>query len=174
MTKQRRHDENYDVATRVFPWIDEPVQCLAQSQDLHWCFFAMDVAESPCDWIRECFQCWPLCAYCWYVCDLDGYCDQEECLTNEPWARKKTSSIHGPPWFEQAYTELYEAIITTPWRPKTIWWRTPKRKTAQDSVLYYPEVLEAYRVSSIEAVWRNMFVLTVKKPAKRAAYEKIS
>ena len=155
--------ENRHIADRVFRWVeDEPVMCVAQSEDLHWVFFGMDWREPWCDLMSECTHCWPLCAWCWYDCTEDGECRRDDCETHEHWAATAAARVSGPPWFTLPYRELRQAIKDTPWRPQSlIRWRPPLRPSIGDNVLYYPEALATCRGRSMRDVWRSLAFLSL-------------
>ena len=118
----------------------------------------MEIREYPCDDSDECYQCWPRCAYCWRTCGLDGECDDEECLTNQCWT--SAHLVARPPWFTNAYHDLQQAIGRSPWRPPpTTSSRPPLVPLATDSVLYYPQMLEAWRCRNVREVWASMFFM---------------
>lgn len=160
------------IAENVFRHVtDDPVRCVAESEDLHWVFFGMDWREavSDCDLMEDCYNCWPRCAYCFYTCSLDGECDRDEddCPTHADWATVAARRVSGPPWFTWAYREVAQAMAATPWRPKPLRrWRPPLRPSTEDHVLYYPECLAFCHGLHMGHVWRGIhFIQFVNIPA---------
>ena len=158
----RQQLENQRMARQVFWWAgEEPITCLVQNEDIHWCFFGMPVQEIPCYLISECYRCWPRCAYCWDTCDFDSMCDDPDCATHINWAGLDVSTITGPPWFQRAYAELQHALETTPWRPPPfIHWRAPMTTSPKDDIVYYPSSLTVFRVSTLLELWNSINFLS--------------
>ena len=143
----------------------DAVMCIVQSDDLNWSFFGMEVLDQHCDRMEDCYQCWPLCAYCWFTTDQDGICDREECPTHEPWAWRnfRQNPIPGPPWFNQAYLEIQQAMSQNPWRPKAKRkWRAPLVPDLQDEILYFPLLLQTGNHRHMNDVWKSVHRLQVK------------
>ena len=161
MTRNPRHrhlSEEYIVATSVFANIPQyPITCRSLSDDVNWMFFGAEVTDYPCDDMEMCRQCWPLCLYCWFTTDLDGDCDNEDCLTHEPWARRAADVVTGPPWFTGAFAELRRAVDQNPWRPPpTTRHRPPLAPRATDSCLYYPQALVATNQPDTAHLWSSI------------------
>ena len=168
----RRESEDLDVLFGVFGnhLTDDPVRCLAQSEDLPWVFFGMD-ARRPywdCDLAGECWECWPLCGYCFHICNPhDGVCEDDECPRNALDIRTGWERMSGPPWFTGAYRRLEEGSAASPWRPVITRWRAPLRSRSTDLTVYYPEALAAWGAPSLPVLWRNILILSIDRPVKR-------
>lgn len=167
-TKTREEREAMDVLWFVFNNHVEgdPVMCVTQSEDLPWIFFGMD-ARRPywdCDASDECHECWPQCGYCFSKCDLDGVCYEDECPTTAFTVWAKWQDMAGPPWFRAAYRKLEEGRAASPWRPPIpTRWRAPLLPRVTDSVLYYPQSLEAWQLPTVERVWYNIVILSIRR-----------
>ena len=142
-------------------------RCLDQSDDLNWMFFGQKVINATCDNIGVCFQCWPRCCYCWSTCYPDGECENDEfeetgvcCPTATSWIYTSLRTMDGaPPWFRQPYVEAERCAYANPWRPSPrTAWRAPMVLTPSDTVVYYPQALEAFRCEKTDQLLRSCWM----------------
>ena len=157
-------------------WVEE-VKCLEQSDDITWLWLGGDVEDRHCDDMDNCYECWPLCSYCWHTCDpLDGICENDSyteeyeldcgdsdrpCPTTENWVFVAVRTMDGsPPWFRAPYDEIAKCADANPYRPPTYTaWRAPMVLSTMDRNVYYPQALEALGVDSVRGMWRWMLIM---------------
>ena len=154
-------------------WMTE-AKCQTRSDDINWSFFGVNIQNGHCDAQDECYECWPICLYCGWYCNLhDGCCENEDfmgrvdtaCPTMARWSHAAERMLGAPPWFHAAYREVSRCADRNPWRPPALTpWRAPLITTSRDTAVYYPQSLEACGVDGLRATLRSCWLLRLLPP----------